>query len=92
MLIVPSDVAWEDAESFLGEAVAMYPEESITAVETVSGSVEYMTRAATEQGMAYRFYAVKAPEGLLCITAVCAEGNTSFEGVFRDMIESIAFN
>ena len=92
LLIVPNEVAWEEAESFLGEAVAMYPEESVTVAETGSGDVEYMTRAASEQGVTYRFYAVKAPEGLLCVTAVYPDGNASFEGVFRNMIESIAFN
>lgn len=99
VLIVPADVAWEDVRDFLAEAVAMYPPESLSVEEQYDipvrdGSVrlEYFTRAAEEDGTVYRFYAVKAPQGLLCVTATYPETDVcGYAEEIDRMIQSIEF-
>jgi hypothetical protein len=87
LLMVKSDVAWDQAEGYLAEAVSMF--EQTNDAQLVEGDVTYMTRTAVEAGMVYRYYAVKAGDGMICCTALFPENDASFADIFNDMIESM---
>lgn len=71
VLMVPTEVANAEAETFIGEAVALYPPENVSEKEHVilPNGLEYYVQQAVEEGIVYRFYAVKGPETLVCVTA-----------------------
>ena len=71
VLMVPTEVPSGEAESFIGEAVAMYPPENVSELAKVvlPSGLEYCVQQAVEEGIVYRFYAIKGPEYLVCVTA-----------------------
>ena len=71
IIMVDSEVPNAEAESFIGEAVAMYPPEDVTEAASVllPTGLEYVVQQAVEEGTVYRFYAIKGPEHLVCVTA-----------------------
>lgn len=75
VIMVPTEVPADEGETFILEATALYPPENVTEVEHVllPTGLEYCVQQAVEEGMAYRFYAVKGPEYLICVTATFPE-------------------
>lgn len=94
VLMVPAEVPHDQAEPFLGEAVALYPPENVTDAERVilPSGLEYYVRQAVEEGVVYRFYAVLAPEHLVCVTAGFPEAMAEeYTTRVNAMINSIEF-
>lgn len=94
VIMVPTEVPAGEGETFIQEATALYPPEDVTEVEYVllPTGLEYYVQQATEEGMVYRFYAVKGPEYLVCVTATFPEAEAD-EYVTRvnAMVNTIEF-
>lgn len=94
MYIVDSEVPIEEADAFILEATATYPQENVGEVKHVilESGLEYFSQDAVEEGAVYRFYAVKGPEYLLCITGIFPEEDVDGYGErFDQMVQSIEF-
>lgn len=94
VIMVSTEVPNAEMETFIGEAVALYPPENVTEAQTVvlPTGLEYCVQQAVEEGIVYRFYAVKGPEYLLCVTAGFPEAMAEEYIVRVDaMVNSIEF-
>lgn len=75
VVMVGTEVPAGEGETFIQEATALYPPENVSEVEHVLllSGLEYHVQQAVEEGTVYRFYAVKGPEYLVCVTAAFPE-------------------
>lgn len=96
LMIVQAEIAKEQAEAFLGEAVGGYEptaEISEPVWETLENGVVIGTVDAMEEGRIDRFYLVMGGDQVLCITATYPlEAAEGFGVRFDRMVKTIGFD
>lgn len=94
-MIVPVDIAPEEADSLLAEAVGGYGEEAVIgekAWKELGNGVSVGTVQAEEDGVIWRFYLVTDGNSVLCITACFPREAAEGFGVrFDRMADTIEF-
>ena len=96
LLIVPADIAYEDAEAFLMEATGGFdPSAAVISAatsETLENGVEIKSLTVTEDTTFYGFYIVTNGEKVLCISTICPiEAVEGWGARFDHMVKTIEF-